>query len=331
MVNGRTITVDDVLQPVRADLLKRSQSMPADQYADYLMAAVRDRTRLLARDTMIYQEASKNITESEQQQVDRMVDQQIREQVNAEFDGRQTRFEKALADQNTSLERERDRIRRELTISRWLRMTIVPRIADPTRDELWKVFEGRRDELAAPERRQMQLIEISVLSQLSDGVTVPNDDQAAAARAAARRHADALRAQLVAGADFAELARTHSRDIHAKQGGQWGWVTRGSLRARYEPAVEALYALPSTSDISHVIEIPDAFFIVRASQIEPAREPDFAAVQPQLIDHYRDARFNELVDEQIQKMQASAEIRPANINLFVQAVINAAPQPLETP
>lgn len=327
VVNGRTVTVDDVLDPIRADLTNRAHSMPPDQYADYLMDAVRDRTRLLARDAMIDEEAGRNITESEQEQIDRLVDQQVRQRINAEFDGRQTRFEKSLTASGTSLDRERDRIRRELTIARWLRMTVVPRIADPTRDELWKVFDAQRDQLAAPERREMQLIEISVLSQLPYGVSVPDDAQADAARHAARRLAGAIREQLIAGADFAEIARLHSSDIHAKNGGSWGWVARGSLRERYEPVLDALFALASTADYSPVIESPDSFFIVRAPQIEPARVPDFESLQPQLIDHYRDARFNELVDEQIQRLQDAAEVRPANINLFVQAVINAAPQP----
>ncbi len=52
--------------------------------------------------------------------------------------------------------------------------------------------------------------------------------------------AQALREELDAGADFAELAREHSMDGAAEGGGSLGWFGPGAMIAEFEEAVESL-------------------------------------------------------------------------------------------
>lgn len=326
-INGESVTVEEVLKPIRDELDQRARTMTPGQYRSYLTEAIQYRVRLMARDRLVYQEAAKNLTDQEEEAVGRFVDQQVRERVNSEFAGRQTRYQKALAGQGLSMDDDRQRIRRELIIARWLRATVSPKIADPTRDELWTIFQNQKASMTKPERRKMQLIEISVLGQLPPDVSAPSAAQLENARTAAGGQAGRVRTEIDNGADFAEVAKQHSTGPQARNGGNWGWVTRGSVRRRWEPAVEALFGLAKCGVSSQVIETPDAFFIVQAASIDPGHEPDFESLQPELVEHFRNAQFNELVNERVERLQAAAHIRPRNISRFLRAVVQAAPQP----
>jgi peptidyl-prolyl cis-trans isomerase SurA len=57
---------------------------------------------------------------------------------------------------------------------------------------------------------------------------------------AARIRAEMIREQLASGADFAELARQHSRDASARAGGDLGTLKRGELAAEIEARILAL-------------------------------------------------------------------------------------------
>ncbi len=326
-INGQSIDVDDVLQPIRPFLQDRAHALPPGEYTALLGDTIRQRVQLLARDALVYNEAQKGFTDENETAIDQFIDQQVRDRINRDFAGRQTRFERALADEGSSLDDERQRLRREIIIAQWLRNTITPKIADPTRDELWSIFESRKDAQSKPERRKLRLIEVSVTAQLPDNVTAPTPDQLSDARSAAWIITQTAREQIRAGADFADVARKYSTGISARNGGEWGWVTRGSVREHLEPAVDALFSLPAAQQPSDVVETPQAFFVVQADEIEVAEDLVFESIQPALIERYREVRFEALVEELIAELQSTARIRPTNINRFLQSVVAAAPKP----
>ena len=65
-------------------------------------------------------------------------------------------------------------------------------------------------------------------------------------RSAAEKLADYRRRVLAGQADFAALAREHSQDASAKQGGDLGWSNPGSFVPEFEDTMNAL----KTGDIS---------------------------------------------------------------------------------
>ena len=215
-----------------------------------------------------------------------------------------------MAEQGLSVEQARERVRRELIIIRHLQQTVGAKVQEPTRRELMHFFEQRKGEMTVPERRELWLIE------------VPKGDPPEAARA----HAEQALSELNSGADFGEVARKYSQGVQAANGGAWGMVGSDSLRARWSPAVEALFQLPP-GGTSEVIEADDAFFVVRVGKIEPRQEPDFTEMQIPLRKSYRDHQFNVLVDELVARLQERATIHPENLNLFLRAVIEASPTP----
>ncbi len=326
-VNGHDITVEEVLGPIRTDLRDRVKRMAPAQYREHMVGAVNGRVGLMIRDTLLFREAEKDISDQESQYLDGLVDQEVRKRVNAEFAGRQTRFERELAASGSSLADERERIRRQLVIMRWLQGTVYRKVADPTRDELMRIFEAQKGEFAKPPRRDMLIIEVSVESKLPAGAREPGDDVLSECRGLARESARAARAALLGGAEFATVAGEYSTGWHKEKGGRWGWVSRGSVRETLEPAVDALFNLPATGVPSEVVETPHAFYIVQAAAIDPGVQADFAELQPELVARFRETQFNKIVDGTVRRLQEEAHYRPQNVNRFVHAVLVAAPQP----
>lgn len=314
-INNERITTSDVLAPVLPDLMERSKKMPPDMYRAYLQQAVDARVRQLAREALVHQEAVKHLTDQESAYLDALVDDRIRERINVEFGGRQTRFEQMLADLDMTMEDARGLVRREIMIIRYLQMNVRPRIEEPTRGELWALYERERAEQQKPERRDMRMIEVTIDS------ASPEAREEAMAKIAEAKQA------LADGVEFATVAKKYSTGLNASLGGEWGWVTKGSVRERYEPAVEALFALEETNVASDVVETDDALFLVMATNIDSGSAPSFEDLQPRLLQRFRDEQFDMLVNKDIRELQEKALIRPQNIARFLRAVVDAAPQP----
>ncbi|MBN1513542.1 MAG: peptidyl-prolyl cis-trans isomerase [Phycisphaerae bacterium] len=325
-INGETVTAEEILRPVRKELEERAAVMPLEPYQRYLVDAVGSRIRAEARERLLYQAASKDITEQEWEQFDKFVDTRVRETINEQHQGRQTRYEKSLADKGVSLEQDRQRLRRELVIQRYLYQNVGRRITNPTRRELWQYYQDHLDEMTRPARREMFLIEVPKDAPL-EAVTAANGEKV---QLDAKTAITMARSELIAGTEFAEVAQKYSAGLHAAEGGPWGMVARDSVRERWQPAVDALFQLES-GQVSDTIETDEAYFIVRCGKIDSGEPPDFETIQPQLVERYREAMFNRLVEELVADLHSRAVIQPANLGRFLRGVVESAPMPSPLP
>jgi peptidyl-prolyl cis-trans isomerase SurA len=136
-------------------------------------------------------------------------------------------FEKVLRAQGVTLESIKKRLRDTLKVAKLVRRKVTLRIS-VTEEEISQYLEKNRDKLETG------------LSYHARHILVTPESNADTAWEAARIKAEMLRAQLGDGADFAELARQHSRDASAKDGGDLGTLKRGELSQDVESAILAL-------------------------------------------------------------------------------------------
>jgi peptidyl-prolyl cis-trans isomerase SurA len=90
--------------------------------------------------------------------------------------------------------------------------------------------------------------------------------------AEARRRILQLRERIVAGADFAELARTNSDDASAARGGELDWVYPGDTVPEFERAYEEL----KVGEVSQPVHTPFGYHLIqvlerRSSEVSPER------------------------------------------------------------
>ncbi len=98
-------------------------------------------------------------------------------------------------------------------------------------------------------------------------------DADAAAKAAAKAKAEAARARVLAGEDFAKLARELSEDQgSAREGGDLGYNTKGKMVAPFDDAQFAL----KPGDISNVVESRFGYHVIK---VEGVREGDVPVVE----------------------------------------------------
>lgn len=114
---------------------------------------------------------------------------------------------------------------------------------------------------------------------------------------ASRAEAEAIRTALAGGADFAQLARTRSTDLHSRdKGGDLGWIPAGVMVKAFEDALFALKA----GETSAVIESGYGFHVVRADEVERPSIPSFEAVRGALVRRVREAHLS-AVEERLKK------------------------------
>ena len=320
IVRGETIRAEDMWREVGDELRERSMSLTPDVYRAYVQQVAARWVNDRSSDALLYHQADLRIGSEMESRVDKFVDGEIRKTVTRDYGGVQRRYARHLETQGRTLEEERARRRREILITNYLDQEIRPKVIEPTRAELMAMYEANRDARSRPARRSMSLIDVRVLNRLEPGVDTPTRAQSAAAREEARSTILAAQAGLQNGEPFAEVARRYSDGLHATEGGGWGWVSRGSVRARFEPAIEALYEL-NAGETSAIIESPDGFFLVRCDEIDAGAEQRFETVQPELKERHFRAMYNQLIGELVLKLRRSARLDPDRLERFHAAVV----------
>jgi peptidyl-prolyl cis-trans isomerase C len=95
---------------------------------------------------------------------------------------------------------------------------------------------------------------------------------------ATKEAAAELRAEIDAGADFAELARAHSTDGSAASGGELGWFGLGMMVKPFEDAVVAL----QPGEVAGPVETQFGWHLVRLNETRPATVPALEEMRDEL-------------------------------------------------
>lgn len=331
IVNGDGVDANEILKPVRAKLAELAQSMGPEAYSDYVRRLGATRIADKVSEMLLYQLASRRITPEELKYIqENMVDTRIREIVTRDHRGVQHEYEAYLEGRGLTIDDVHEEMTRQFVILRHLELNVKPRVAEPTRAELLALFDANRDEWRRPPRRRLSLIETKTGARLAKDTGNPSHEQMAAAREQARKLVLDAQQRLRDGTDFAEIARSLSDGTRAPDGGDWGWISQGSVAERLEPVVEALYEL-AEGETSGVITASDSFFLVRCDKVDPGFEPRFQNVQGLLRERHFQLIYDGMIAELIAEQRASAHVEPADLTLFHRAVVETAPKSIVTP
>jgi peptidyl-prolyl cis-trans isomerase D len=172
-------------------------------------------------------------------------------------------------------------------------------------DEVRKAMaEGSTNAAGKEERRASH-----ILIKLSQGAAA-QEEKAAMAKA------QDLRAKLLAGADFATLARKNSEDPgSAVQGGDLGFVGRGAFAREFE---QTLFALKKSGELSAPVRTSFGLHLIKLTGVKglsAASVPTRAKVEAEIRAHKAEERFFELsekfhnlVYEQTDSLKPTAEV-----------------------
>ena len=133
-------------------------------------------------------------------------------------------FEALVRAQGLTMEAVKKRLRDTLRVSKVVRRKVTLRVS-VTDPEIGRYIDENRSKLDTG------------LSYHARHILIVPQSDSDAGWEAARIRADLLRAQVVDGGDFAELARQNSRDASAKDGGDLGNLHRGELSQEIEDQI----------------------------------------------------------------------------------------------
>ena len=99
-----------------------------------------------------------------------------------------------------------------------------------------------------------------ILKKFPEGAT---DEQKAETKTAAEELLETVNAELAAGTEFAELAKEHSDDTSAAQGGDLGYFERGRM---VEPFEEAAFDTLTPGEVSGLVETDFGYHIIKVAE-----------------------------------------------------------------
>lgn len=120
-----------------------------------------------------------------------------------------------------------------------------------------------------------------------------------------------LREKILAGADFAALAREHS-ELAAAEGGELGWVRRGMSDT--DPRIEHALFSHEPGTVTEPIELDGAVAMVRVEEKRPAMKEGFTGpVQKRISDKLIRQRRDQILIELDHRLRLEAYIWPRDL------------------
>ena len=250
-------TLPDVLarvndEPVRKsdfDLLLRNIELnngpiPPDRRDEILRKVLDD----LVTYTMLKQEAKARNIE--------VADAEVEQQLAAmkQQAGDEAKFTKALAARNMTLDRLRSDARAQLSISKMMDAQISSAAAATDADAK-SFYEKNPDKFKRGESVRASHILIRVSEQATD-----------AEKSKARARIEGILKRAKAGEDFAVLAREHSQDGSATQGGDLNYFVKGQM---VQPFDQVAFSL-KPNEISDVVTTQFGYHIIKVVDHKPA-------------------------------------------------------------
>ena len=256
-VNASRITGDELERAVRSAEAQAGQALPA-QLRDQVYRSVLD--RLVSFHLLLQESETRRLS----------VDDDAIEQRLAGLRGNfpsDEAFEAQLAGWDTTIDILREETRRDMLVELMLETVVMAGI-DIDAGAAQSFYDQHTEQFLEGGGARARHILIGV-----------SPDADSAARAEARERAETLLREAQDGADFADLARTHSEDPgSAPNGGDLGLVVRDQTVPDFEAALFALDA----GDISGVVETPFGFHLIQLVGLEASRTVPFEEASGQI-------------------------------------------------
>jgi peptidyl-prolyl cis-trans isomerase SurA len=269
IVNGDVITFSQVRELVAAQQKSASEIYQGEELQQKIKEmrdhAIKD---LIDRDLILQEFRKKEFNIPAY-----IVDDSIQHIIRQEFGGDRTAFVKTLQSQGYTMARFRDNEKDKITVQAMRQSkTSENIIVSPVK--IREYYEKHRDSYSTPAQIKLRMIVLKE-GDASSG----SGDASAAASISKKQMAAEIREKLAGGAEFDRLAQMYSEDSTNESGGDWGWVERKTLN---EELAKVAFSL-KTSEISPIIPLDNAYYILMVEAMKPAVTKPLSEVQPEIV------------------------------------------------
>jgi len=248
-VNGEPIYEDQLKPALEKNLAQLARHGARTDNSELVNRLRTKQLDELIGNLLVYQQSKKRTVED----MDEKVEQRVKEL--EEKYGAGQGMERYLTMRGMTMEGLRDALKGRVRIDEYLKEqgVLEPEIPE---ERIREMYDSDPASFSTPETIRASHILIAV------------DEQAGAeAKQAARQKAEELRKEILAGADFAEIAKANSDCRTAPQGGDLGEIKRGFMPAAFD---EVAFSLDEGA-VSEVVETRFGYHIIKVADRTPSR------------------------------------------------------------
>jgi parvulin-like peptidyl-prolyl isomerase len=130
--------------------------------------------------------------------------------------------------------------------------------------------------------------------------------------AAKRKQIDDIRQKLIAGQDFATLAKQYSEDPGSKaNGGELPEFARGQMVPEFESAAFAM----ETNQISDVVTTQFGYHLIKLLEKTPAKKVDFTTAEPDIKEYLSRGKIAKVAPAYVKKLREEEKVEILDANL----------------
>jgi len=267
IVNGDVVTFSQVRELVAA----QEKSVSEIYHGEELQAKIKEMREHAVRDLIDRDLILQEFKKKEFNIPAYIVDDSIHRIIRQEFGGDRTAFVKTLQAQGYTMARFRDNEKDKITVQAMRQSkTSENVIVSPVK--IREFYEQHRDSYSTPAQVKLRMIVLKEDASSGSG-------DASSSSISKKQMAAEIREKLTGGAEFDRLAQMYSEDSTNESGGDWGWVERKTLN---EDLAKVAFSL-KPSEISPVLPLDNAYYILMAEAVKPAVTKPLSEVQPEIV------------------------------------------------
>jgi peptidyl-prolyl cis-trans isomerase C len=281
-VNGEAVTKVDFDRLIKNMEVRANQPVPAERRDEVYRKALEQ----LVTYTVLSQETRARKVAVTDAEVDGSI-QQMRSQFPSE-----DAFKKALEARGMTLEKLKDDTRVDISINKMIETEVASQTA-PSDAQVREFYDKNPDKFKQDEAVRASHILFRV-----------DETADAATKKKAMDEAQSVLKQARSGADFAELAKKHSADGSAQQGGDLNFFTRGQMVPAFDQAAFTL----KPGEISDIVTTQFGYHIIKVTEHRPASTVPFEQVSARIKDFLTEQQKQQKADAFIQSLKQKAKI-----------------------
>jgi peptidyl-prolyl cis-trans isomerase C len=281
-VNGEAVTKVDFDRLIKNLEVKANQPVPADR-RDQVYRQTLD--QLVTYTVLLQETRARKLTAS-----DADVESHI-QQLRSRFPNEDA-FKKALEARGMTLEKLKEDTRIDISINKMVEAEVASQPA-PSDAQVREFYDKNPEKFKQDEAVRASHILFRV-----------DENADPAAKKKALDEAQAVLKQARAGADFAELAKKHSADGSAQQGGDLNFFTKGQMVPAFDQAAFAM----KPGEISDIVTTQFGYHIIKVTDRRPASTVPFEQVNGRIKDFLTEQQKQQKADAFIQSLKQKAKI-----------------------
>jgi parvulin-like peptidyl-prolyl isomerase len=241
--------------------------------------------QLIAQE-LLWQEARRAGFVATPEEVDQTLEQMLSRY------GTEAAYRQDLERNGFTVDSHREDLKRHISARRWVQEPLAKDIG-VSDAEIHDYYTANPSQFRQPEQVNARHVLIEV---------APGADEATIA--AARQRMAEILAEAKQGADFAELAKTHSEGPSAPRGGDLGFVSPGQLVKPFEDAAFAL----EPGEISAIVRTRYGFHIIKLEARREGHLAPEAQAAPALRNYLASIKLQEAVEDRVRSLRAQGSI-----------------------